>query len=269
MPPPTGHQRLDPWPWHCAAVPADLWGQSPACPSECQRHCDESWSPGWHGAPANPRRRTGRNYRRASQTYPCSAGAEQLAGKERNTDRMKGRLCKRNQQGQKKKPFLSPAVTQSAVVHTLLRLERNSWPRKITLMRENAKRREDVAVQSIKQILISLDLQSVCDGRCLCQQRLSLLCGTADEAVKRITLLQWLSEVRFSNMTQCRPTGSTSSVYRIKRLTLSCWAPWHTGPARLFWDGWKRQILFIDKSWRKLHHLYTIGWPHWEVAQRK
>lgn len=43
-------------------------------------------------------------------------------------------VCKMKQQESKeKRKLLSPAVTQSAVVHTLLRLERNSWPGKINV----------------------------------------------------------------------------------------------------------------------------------------
>lgn len=36
--------------------------------------------------------------------------------------------CTLSRRGKKKQQSPSPAVTQSAVVHTLLRLERNSWP---------------------------------------------------------------------------------------------------------------------------------------------
>lgn len=41
-----------------------------------------------------------------------------------------------------RKQFLSPAVTQSAVVHTLMRLERNSWSGKVSVdTHEEARRR--------------------------------------------------------------------------------------------------------------------------------
>lgn len=77
---PTEHKRLS---------LADLWGQSPVCPSECQRRCGGSSSLGWHVAPASPHMRTGRNYHKASQIDQCSARGEQLHGEKRNRGEVK------------------------------------------------------------------------------------------------------------------------------------------------------------------------------------
>ena len=137
---------------------SDLWGQSPACPSECRRRCDGSWSLGWRAGPAIPRTRTGRNCHTASQMCPCSATAEQLwcaadtngvgggggGGKgpddreshvERKVSCRKLTLYhraagKKHQQSQPLKHVHSPAVTQSAVVHTGSKLEWKSCPGK-------------------------------------------------------------------------------------------------------------------------------------------
>lgn len=84
----------------------------------------------------------------------------------------------------------------------------------------------------------------VCDRQCLCQQQLSLLCDAADQAVKGIRVLQWLSEEQpwmWPTPTHLAHSVFCSSVYRIKRLTLSCGALWHTGPVRLFWVRETRQ----------------------------
>lgn len=121
-------------------------------------------------------------------------------------------FAKWNSRRATKKQVLSPAVTQSAVVHTLLRLERNSWPGKISVnIYEKAcglfdKLHPDWdkgdVVWDIEVILNSLDpWYSLCmcvmgnvyvSSNCV----LSLLCGIADQAVKGITVVQWLSEVQ-------------------------------------------------------------------------
>lgn len=132
---------------------ADLWEQSPTCLLECQRRCDESLSLVWRAALATHHRRTGRSYRKAWRTHPCSAKVEQLGGKRQRELQvwmdeighflfwvnnvlatqltffcnLKVALEKSNQT---EKIHPSPAVTQSGVVHTGFRLERNSWPGK-------------------------------------------------------------------------------------------------------------------------------------------
>lgn len=117
-------------------------------------------------------------------------------------------FAKRNSGSSTEKQFPSPAVTQFAVVHTLLMLERNSWPGRISVnIYEKACRlfdklhpdwdKDDVVVWNIELILNSLD--PLCETGYVYVSRdsvLSLLCGTADHAVKGITVLQSLSEVQ-------------------------------------------------------------------------
>lgn len=132
---------------------ADLWEQSPTCLLECQRHCDGSLSLVWRAALATHHRRTGRSYRKAWRTHPCFAKVEQLGHRRQRELRVRTgetghclfwvsnvlatRLVffcnlkialEKSNRTERINP--SPAVTQSGVVHTGFRLERNSWPGK-------------------------------------------------------------------------------------------------------------------------------------------
>lgn len=154
-------------------------------------------------------------------------------------------------------------------MHTVLRLERNSWPGRISVnIYEKACGlfnkshpgwdKEGVVVWNTELILTSLDpgcSLCVCDRQCLCQQWLCSFtfvwhCWSGSKGNYSITATIRAAGSNMTHAIPLIPPCILCSVYRLKAttLTFTCWAPWHTRPVRLFWIGWKKQISDIRHS---------------------